>query len=232
LHDTAERRDLLELVRRSSNSTWWVTAKFQRSLGTQSGITSDAFSVNRPPDHLAGSAGVVSGVLFGKTVSCSIVSAGYTCAKAQPATTGSAAVPLTTNAAGSAANGDPGAYLAAVTSPSRRWYRVVRLADRTIADRTAECFRVVHQGGEPAPLGNETDYCYTAQGIPLHWAQFIGDLTSTLTTTAISTHVTDGDLETLAGGRPPAAVAIPTSTRARQPSRSVSTTSSSLRSRQ
>lgn len=187
--DRAERDDLLEYVQRSAAATWYVTGEFRRVIGEGDGITGDAFQINRPPDRLVGGGGLVTGVVGGETVSCSVVSTGYTCAKRRPVTPEEAR--------------DPAAYLAEVTSDPLHWYTVSRLPDTSVAGARGRCFRLTHRDGQPDPLGRRREYCYTAGGVPLRQLQEQGATITELTTTAFTTTVTDEDIERKATGTPP-----------------------------
>ncbi|MBI4148086.1 hypothetical protein HY490_02240 [Candidatus Woesearchaeota archaeon] len=89
------------------------------------------------------------------------------------------------------AHSAPGSQQAVEQSPEL--YNAQQTADRTIAGEQAHCFETSF---EPAPGTTlQTEYCYTADGIPLYIKTTSGEVTSEVTATNVKRIVEEKEFE-------------------------------------
>jgi hypothetical protein len=142
------RRELLVLARRAERATFLVDFAFERRLAGGPRLTEVSTEANRPPLHIVSSGATVT-VDFGRRiVTCTETDKGPSCLERAD---------------------DPALALSAVYREVTRLgaYAVERIDDRTIARERARCFRLVAARAALPQLGQYTEQCYAADGVPL-----------------------------------------------------------------
>lgn len=187
--DPAARAELVELATRGARATWWVASTFVRSTGGTA-LRSTLTEVNRPPDHVVVGVGGVTGVLRGRSLSCS------------PATGG----PLCAPDASSESTAEPDA-LARLTDAAGGSYSVRHAASRRVAGIAARCFRLDRNNrATTLPYGTNAVVCYSDEGVPVTLDVDRPSSTDRIAADSVQRLVTDAALDALVApyaGAPP-----------------------------
>lgn len=175
--DARARADLLELLTRGREATWWVDSDFVRKVGVRT-LEGSVTEINRPPDRVVVGLGGLSGTLFGHTLSCTPATGGPLCS--------GGAAPATSDAA---------AY-AALTDPVTGTYALRNTGARRIAGLTARCFRLDwNDRGTTQTFGTRATTCFSTDGVPLALDVTRTGGSDTTTARTVRRTVTDADLD-------------------------------------
>ena len=163
-----------------------MTTRFHRK--TPSGpLDANLEQINRQPDWLTAGFGSVRGVWNGRSIDCANAPGGKLCgppSQVEPATGARASLAALRTATG-----------------RRGTARVRRDGSVRAAGRRGRCFSVVPRRG-PTGSGTVTEYCLTADGIPLRVGVKRPDSSDVATAEVIHTKVTDADFARLLRGYP------------------------------
>jgi hypothetical protein len=140
--------ELVALARAQERGSWLVDFRFRRALHAGGSFDQRVTEANRPPVHVTSSGSAVT-VDFGDRVSsCTDTADGPRCIDQRD---------------------DPSLATSVVYRDVLRLgaYTVARTDDRTVAGEHAQCYALVAKGRPLPPLGDRSEQCYAADGVPL-----------------------------------------------------------------
>jgi hypothetical protein len=146
--DPRAAADLVALARAQERGSWLVDFRFSRALHTGGSLDQRVTEANRPPVHVSSSGSTVT-VDFGKRVaSCTDTGDGPRCIEQRD---------------------DPSVATSVVYREVLRLgaYTVQRTDDRTVAGEHAQCYALVAKEQPWPQLGDRSEQCYAADGVPL-----------------------------------------------------------------
>jgi hypothetical protein len=177
--DTKALNEFLGLATRREKTTWLVTYRFDRRLGSGRTLTQSVTEGNRPPVHVLSGSGTVTVDFGDRIASCTATPKGPNCSehKSTPSLAPAEVYRVATSLGG---------------------YRVVRGPTMTVAGEPATCFRLIAPKHKTTPtLGDETVQCYAADGVPLRSEFHHNGVVDTRTATKVTRKVSDAALNAI-----------------------------------